>query len=132
MSRENLALVAQAHRCLNAGDIDGLIALCDADFELDMTARVLNPATYRGHEGIRRFHREVSEVWEEFRWDPQRFFEASDTVVVLLHSHGRGKGSGLEMARDVAMVWAVRDGRAVSLRFYTDQAEALEAADVER
>lgn len=130
MSRENLALVARAHRCLNDADIDGLIALCDGDFELDMTARVLNPATYRGHEGIRRFHSEVSEVWEEFRWDPQRFLEAADTVVVLLHSHGRGKGSGLEMARDVAMVWTLRQGRALSVRFYTDQAEALEAAGV--
>jgi ketosteroid isomerase-like protein len=47
---------------------------------------------------------------------------------VLLRSHGRGKGSGLEMARDAAMVWAVRNSRLVSVRFYTDQARALEAA----
>ena len=131
MSREGRSLVAQAHECLNAGDLDGLIALCHDDFELDMTARALNPATYRGHEGIRRFHREVREVWEEFRWEPQRFITAAERVVVLLHSHGRGKGSGLEMARDVAMVWTVREGLAVSLRFYTDQAEALEAAGVD-
>jgi uncharacterized protein YqfB (UPF0267 family) len=30
-------------------------------------------------------------------------------------------------ARDVAMVWTVREDRAVSVRFYTDQADALEA-----
>jgi uncharacterized protein len=95
-----------------------------------MTARVLNPETYRGHEGIRRFYREVSEVWEEFRWEPLRFLGATDEVVVLLHSHGRGRGSGLEMARDAAMVWKVDEGRAVSVRFYTDQAKALEAAGV--
>jgi uncharacterized protein len=128
MSQENLEVVGLAHERLNEGNINGLIALCDDDFELDMSARVLNPETYRGHEGIRRFYREVSEIWEEFRWEPLRILEAADKVVVLLHSHGRGRGSGLEMARDAAMVWTVREGRAVSVRFYIDQAEALEAA----
>jgi uncharacterized protein len=128
MSRETLEIVGLAHERLNEGDIDGLIAICDGDFELDMSARLLNPETYRGHEGIRRFYREVCEVWEEFRWEPLRFFEAADKVVVLLHSHGRGRGSGLEMARDAAMVWTVREDRAASVRFYIDQTEALEAA----
>lgn len=128
MSEENIEIVRLAHEHLNSGDVADLIALCDADFELDMSARTMNPETYRGHEGIRRFYREVSEVWEEFRWEPQRFVPASAKVVVLLHSHGRGRGSGIEMARDAAMVWTVREGRAVSLRFFTDQAEALEAA----
>lgn len=128
MSQESVAIVELAHELLNEGDIPGLIELCDDDFELDMSARVINPNTYRGHEGIRRFYSEVSEVWEEFRWDPVRFVPAGDTVLVLLHSHGRGRGSGLEMARDVAMLWTVHESRAVSLRFYVDQEEALEAA----
>ena len=127
MSQENVEIVGLAHDRLNEGEIDGLIALCDGDFELDMSARLVNPETYRGHEGIRRFYREVSEVWEDFRWEPLRFFGAADKVVVLLHSHGRGRGSGLEMARDAAMVWTVREDRAVSVRFYVDQAAALEA-----
>jgi uncharacterized protein len=128
MSQENVKLVGLAHERLNEGDIGGLIALCDRDFELDMSARILNPRTYRGHEGIRRFYDEVSEVWEEFRWEPLRFLDAADKVVVLLHSHGRGRGSGMEMARDAAMVWTVHEDRVVSVRFYIDQAEALEAA----
>ena len=126
MSQENARIVGLAHEYLNEGDINGLIALCDGDFELDMSARALNPETYRGHAGIRRFYSEVSEVWEEFRWEPLRFLEAADKVVVLLHSHGRGKGSGLEMARDAAMVWTVAEDRLRSVRFYTGQAEALE------
>jgi uncharacterized protein len=129
MSKESVTLVELAHEYLNEGGIDALIALCDPDFELDMSARTLNPEIYRGHAGIRRFYDEVSEVWDEFRWEPQRFVEADDKVVVLLHSHGRGKGSGLEMARDAAMVWTVAD-RAVSVRFFTDQTEALRAAGV--
>jgi ketosteroid isomerase-like protein len=128
MSDENVGIVRRAQNHLNEGEIDQLIALCDPGFELDMSARTFNPETYRGHDGIRRFYGEVREVWEEFRWEPLDVLAAQDRVVVLLHSHGRGRGSGLEMARDAAMVWTVRDGRAVSLRFYTDQAEALKVA----
>lgn len=128
MSEGNVELVRRAHDRLNEGDIESLVSLCDPDFDLDMSARVLNPATYRGHEGLRRFYDEVSEVWEDFRWEPQRLVSKGDKVVVLLHSHGRGRGSGLEMARDAAMLWTVSEGRALSLRFYIDQTEALETA----
>ena len=117
----------RAHERLNDGDIDGLLALCEDDFELDMSARVLNPKAYRGSEGIRRFYREVREAWEEFRWEPLRFFSAADKVLVLLHSHGRVRGSGQETARETAMVWTVRKNRAASVCFYTDRADALGA-----
>jgi ketosteroid isomerase-like protein len=132
MSSDGVETVRAALACLNDGDIDGLISYCDDDFDLDMSDRVFNPDTYRGHDGIRRFYGEVSDVWEEFRWEPTRFVDATDAVVVLLHSRGRGRGSGIEMARDAAMVWTVREGRALSLRFYIDQAEALKAAGVEQ
>jgi ketosteroid isomerase-like protein len=125
---ETVEIVRLAQDHLNAGDIEALIALCDDRFELDMSARSVNPAVYHGHEGIRRFYGEVSEVWEEFRWDPLRFVQSADKVVVLVHSHGRGRVSGIEMAPDAAMVRTVRGDRLASLRFYTDQAAALEAA----
>jgi uncharacterized protein len=129
MSEENVEIVRLAHERLNEGDIDGLVALCDGDFELDMSARTMNPGTYRGHEGIRRFYREVSEVWEEMRWEPLRFAAAADMVVVLMRDQGRGRGSGVEVTRrGTAWVWTVRGQLAVSVHFYTDQTEALEAA----
>jgi hypothetical protein len=86
-------IVRLAHERLNEGDINRLIAVCDGDFELDMSARVMNPETYRGHEGIRRFYREVSEVWEEFRWEPLRFFEAGCRPCALPWP-GQGKRVG--------------------------------------
>jgi ketosteroid isomerase-like protein len=129
MSQENVEIAALAHERLNEGDLAGLVALCAEDFFLDMSDRVFNPKTYRGHEGIRRFYAEVSEVWEEFHWEPLRSFEAADQVVVLVRAHGRGRGSGLEVARpETAWVWTIRAQRAVSVRFYIDPAEALEAA----
>jgi len=131
VSEQDIELVRSAYEALNAGDIEALVELCDPDFHLDMSERVFNPATYEGHDGIRRFYGEVREVWEEFAWDPEALYDTGEQVVALLRSHGRGSGSGIEIDRDVAMVWTVRGGKAAALRFYVDQAEALNAAGLQ-
>ena len=128
MSRENLQIARRAHEALNAGDMDELVALCHQDFELDMSDRVFNPATYRGHEGIRRFYSEVQEVWESYVWEPEQMRDHEDVVVALLRTKGRGRGSGVEIDRRTAMIWTFRRGKALGLRFYRDPETALEAA----
>jgi ketosteroid isomerase-like protein len=125
MSHQNLEIVRGAHEALNAGDMDALVALCDADFELDMSDRVFNPAVYEGHEGIRRFYAEVRDVWASYIWEPEELMEVEDNVVALLRSGGVGRGSGVEVERRTAMVWTVREGRATALRFFRDRDEAL-------
>ena len=128
MSRENVEVVRQAHEALNAGDLDGLVALCHEDFELDMSDRVLNPETYQGHDGIRRFYAEVHGPWERYVWEAEDLCDEGDVVVALVRARGLGRGSGLEVDRETAMIWTVRDGKATGLRFYRDRAAALEAA----
>jgi uncharacterized protein len=132
MSEHNVALVRRAYEALNTGDVEGLISLCDQAFELDMEERVFNPATYNGHDGIRRFYGEVHDVWEEFRWNPEELIPSDDRVVALLHAQGRGRGSGLEIDRRIAMVWTIAGASLVAVRLYVDRAEALRAAGVVR
>lgn len=128
MADENVEIVRRAHEALNAGDIDALIALCDASFRLDMSDRVFNPAVYHGHEGIRAFYLEVMDIWESFTWELTQAEEHGGVVVALLQSTGKARGSGLELDRRGAMVWRVDGGTALSLTFYRDPAEALAAA----
>jgi ketosteroid isomerase-like protein len=96
-----------------------------------MSDRVLNPAVYEGHEGIRRFVAEVHEAWEKFTWEPEELIESGDLVLALISSTGRGRGSGLELDRRAAMLWRVPAGRAVSLQFFRDRDAAREAAGLE-
>jgi ketosteroid isomerase-like protein len=121
-------IVRAAHEALNGGDIDALLAVCDPAFSLDMSDRVLNPAVYEGHDGIRRFYAEVRDVWASYTWEPEELIESGDYVVALLRSSGRGRGSGIEIERQTAMVWEVRGNRATSLRFFRDRKAALYAA----
>jgi ketosteroid isomerase-like protein len=121
-------IVRRAYEALNGGNIEALVEVCDPAFRLDMSDRVLNPAIYEGHDGIRRFYAEVRDVWETYTWEPEELIESGDHVVALLRSGGRGRGSGIELERRTGMVWTVRGNRATSLRFYKDREAALDAA----
>ena len=125
MSSESFAIVERAHEALNWGDIDALIGLCDQNFRLDMSDRVFNPAVYEGHDGIRQFYAEVRDVWEIYVWQPEQLIEAGSEVVALLRSTGRGRESGVEVEREAAMVWSLRDRRLTGVRFYRNRNEAL-------
>jgi ketosteroid isomerase-like protein len=128
MAGEDVEIVRRAHDALNAGDVDALIALCDPSFRLDMSDRVFNPAVYEGHDGIRAFYAEVMDVWESFTWEVTEIEEHDGLIVAFLESIGKARGSGLELDRRSAMVWRVEAGRAMSLTFYRDTAEAVAAA----
>jgi ketosteroid isomerase-like protein len=123
-----IEIVRRAHEALNGGDIDAVVALCNPAFRLDMSDRVFNPAVYEGHDGIRRFYAEVRDVWDRYTWEPEELIERGDLVVALLRSSGTGRGSGIELERSTAMVWRVRQGRAMSVRFFRNREAALDAA----
>jgi len=101
MSQENVGIVRRAHEALNAGNLDDLVTLCHPDFQLDMSDRVLNPATYQGHDGIRQFYSEVKDVWEHYVWEPEELLtretsswpccelKAEDEEVALISSARR-------------------------------------------
>jgi hypothetical protein len=48
MSEQNVEMVRRAHAALNVGNIDELVTLCDRDFQLDTSDRVLNPRPTKG------------------------------------------------------------------------------------
>ena len=43
---------------------------------------------YVGVEGLKRQRVRMDEIWEDLRWEPERFIEADPLVVVLLQLSG--------------------------------------------
>jgi ketosteroid isomerase-like protein len=118
-------LVRRAYAALAERDFETMSALAVPDFEMDMTNRVLNPASYRGEEGLRRFLAEVDELWEFMDMKVERLLERDDEVLALLEVDIKGRGSGLTLQDRIAQRWVVRDGKLVHMRVYADQDEAL-------
>jgi ketosteroid isomerase-like protein len=128
MSEENVEIVRQVYERLNRVDAEGVVELCDDELVMDMSERVFNPDTYRGHDGIRRFCEGVSDAWESYRWDVEETRVAGDSVVAMLHCEGQSREGGPPVDWRVAWLWKFRAGRPVAVRFYRDRTKALEAA----
>jgi ketosteroid isomerase-like protein len=118
-------MVRRAYVALAERDFETLSQLAVPDFELDITDRVLNPATYRGEEGLRQFLSEVDELWQSMDMQVERLVEREDEVLALLVVQIKGRGSGLELQDRIAQRWTARDGKFVRMRVYADQEAAL-------
>jgi ketosteroid isomerase-like protein len=118
-------LVRRAYAELARRNYEAMAELADPDFELDLTDRVLNPATYRGADGMRQFFAEVDELWESMDMHVQRIVERDDEVLALLLVNITGRGSGLSLEDRIAQRWTARDGKLVRMRVYADQQAAL-------
>jgi ketosteroid isomerase-like protein len=118
-------LVRRAYVALAERDFDTLNELAVPDFELDVTDRVFNPATYCGAEGLRRFLDEVDELWESMDMNVERLVERDEEVLALLLVDITGRGSGLKLQDRIAQHWTARDGKLVRMRVRADQDAAL-------
>jgi ketosteroid isomerase-like protein len=108
MSQENVEVVRRGYDAFNRGDIEGVIETVGSEVRWDMSERVLNPAVYEGHDGIRRFVEETDEVWEDFRLEPLEFIDAGDKVVVsqLIRGSGKGRASTWSCRAPASTRWA--------------------------
>jgi ketosteroid isomerase-like protein len=97
------------------------------DVEIDLRRRELNPAVYRGYEGMRRSSEEVREVWEGWRIEAERVEGAGDRVVAIERYGGRGRESGVELEGRAAAIWTLRDGRVLRLEVGVPVEEAYRA-----
>lgn len=95
----------------NGGDMDALLELVHEDAVAIVPDTLPNAGTYRGHEGIRTMLDHWNEAWDEVAVEPLAFTGANDVLIVSVRQHGRGLGSGIEVAAELVWVVAERDGR---------------------
>jgi ketosteroid isomerase-like protein len=128
MSQENVEIVRSIFAALNRGDRETAIGFAHPEVVLDATRNVFNPKTYVGKDGLRQWLADTDDVWEGMRTEQNEFIDAGDRVVVIGRLVGKGKGSGVEVARPNATVLTIRDGLLIrSETSFTDRREALKA-----
>jgi ketosteroid isomerase-like protein len=126
-SSENADVVRAFTKAFNAGDVDGVIAVCDPQVEFQSTFAAVGGAVYRGHDGIREWHRDLEETWgEDIRSDLETLFEVGERMLVFTVLHGRGEQSGAEVDLPAAMVIRLRNGLLVGFRGYSHRDDALD------
>jgi ketosteroid isomerase-like protein len=128
MSQQNAEIVRAVYRAWSDGDLDALIAVCDAEVELLTSGAFPDLApVYRGHDGLRTFWQSMRVPWESFQLDPERIVEGEDCAAVAVRFRAQGEGSGVNAElRQGHALW-LKDGRVFKVSTHMSFDEALQA-----
>ena len=127
MSEENVEMIQRAFGSGDPGD--AWVELLHTDVELLGAIGGMEEGSVTvGREAVTQALLVDSEIWAERRMELQRAIDAGDQVVALVHECRRGKGSGVTVEADIALVYGFREGKVLRIEPYMSQVEALEAA----
>jgi ketosteroid isomerase-like protein len=127
---ESVELVKQGFDAYARGGWEALLPFLHPDFEMTTPPDLaMEPGTYRGEQGMRRYFESFTEAMEDIRFVPTGdFLAAGDRVFVPIRLIARGKETGIEAEQVAFMVWTIRDGRALKVETFASREDALKAA----
>jgi ketosteroid isomerase-like protein len=81
-----------------------------------------------GRDAVIEASRRYWGAWKDYRLEIEEVLDAGQSVVVTFREQGRGKSSGVPVAREHTQLWTFREGRIVRWESFRTRAQALEAA----
>jgi hypothetical protein len=129
VSQENVEIVERAIAAVNDRDIDGYLACCTEDVQLQTPVTPIE-GVYEGSEGIRKFFADVLDAGPDFRVTIERLESVgADRVVGFVRLNMSGRASGISLGSDIPStnVYDLADGKIKRIRILLDRREALEA-----
>lgn len=127
MSQENVELVRSISAAHERGDY-GSADWAHPDIEYVIVGGPTQGA-WKGRAAMAKAAGDLFSVWDEHRTVVEEIRPLDDErVLVLCHSTGRGKASGIVLEatqRQIATLYQVRDGKVIRHVVYMDRAEAL-------
>ena len=126
VSGKNIELARRLIEAYNARDPEALVACCDPSVEVHTVIAEIDGGVYHGHDGVRRWQRDVEDAWgEDIRAEPEAYFDLGESTLALGVWRGRGLQSGMEVAMPIALVTRWRDGLMVYFQSYGNREDAL-------
>ncbi|MCW3056715.1 MAG: hypothetical protein JWO21_684 [Solirubrobacterales bacterium] len=124
MTQENVVLVRRLLERFIAGEVlwdalDEAVEIHDHD--------ILDAGEYRGHAGVRRWVEDWGAGLPVVSFDLQELIDAGDMVVAVILLKARGRDSSVDVERQDAIVYQLRNGRVTRFDYYNSRQQALEA-----
>jgi ketosteroid isomerase-like protein len=127
MSEENVEVVRRAFMATLEEDWETALAAHDPEVEIH-DFDIPDAGIYRGRDGFIAWLKGWGDGWESWRLEDIEFRDAGgEQVIALFRMIATGGRSGLELERDDAITYMVRDGKIVRQEYFNDQRAALEA-----
>jgi ketosteroid isomerase-like protein len=128
MLEENVEIALAAVDAWNRGDPEAFLALWDEEAEFYPLRAQLEGESYSGHDGLRRFLAELTQDFEEVRFEIEETRDAGEQVVGIGRFRARGRASGVDLNVPLGAFMRMRRRKIVYTRLFSEPADALEAA----
>jgi len=120
-------LADAAYAALNAGDLDGFLAVVHPQAEFESLIAEAEGQTFHGHAGVREWWTSVVEAFGEMRFVPEEIRTFDHTGVSRVRVSGRV--AGVEVPQTMWQAFVFRDGRTLWWATFRTEAEAVRAAE---
>lgn len=129
MSQEDLQVVKAFFDAYNARDSEAVDEMLHPEAEITtLSTRAGMPDHWRKGTTSQYFE-QLDQAWTNLRAEVQDYRDLGERVVALGVLRGAGMSSHIEVARDFATVFAIRNGRILVLDTYDNWADGLEAGN---
>jgi ketosteroid isomerase-like protein len=128
MSEENVEVIRQAVEAFDRGDRAAWLATLDEDYEIAPAGDWPDARAIRGIEAGWNFYRDIAQTLNLGSAHVQFVDAGGDKVLGHQRQEGRGQRSGADVEVDYWRVITFREGKILRDEWFTDRAEALEAA----
>lgn len=128
MADERIEGVKRAIDAIRRGDVAAMIAELDESVQLRPLMSVWE-RDYRGHEGVERWWHDVTQVWDAFSVEADRYELLGDHALIVIGAwHARAEALASDV--DGPLVALVRFGteKPTSVEIYLDEESARLAA----
>jgi ketosteroid isomerase-like protein len=128
MSQENVEIVRGLLTAIQEKRPDDVLPHLHFAFEIVPSPTFPETEILRGPAGFMRFMSRWPEMFSDYEFTLDRFWDAGEQVVVALHFWARAtRGGGITLDDRFAHVWTLQDGLVSKIQIFDDQAEALGA-----
>jgi ketosteroid isomerase-like protein len=117
------------NRTFNEGTPD-LYEMLDPEVEWVPMSALLEGSAYHGHDGVRRWLKDMKRDWTTYEIRPERYLDLGDDRVLTLGAW-RARGRAGDVLLDfpqAAWLLQYRKGKCTRVQTFTERKKALEAA----
>ena len=125
-----MEVVKQGFEAFARDGWQALLPFLHPEFEAITSPEVaMEPDTYRGAEGVRRYFESFEDAMENIQIVPEgEFLGAGEKVFVPFRLSARGRETGIEATQHAFQVWTMRAGKGLRVEIFASRQRALEAA----
>jgi ketosteroid isomerase-like protein len=131
MSQQNVEIVEAAVAAYMVGDVETVRRLMDPNVVISTRPGQPDVGDHHGYEGLLQTAAEWLDAWDAHTFEAARFWSSGELVFIAVQESGRGRASGVPMENESTFVFALSEGRIVSLRIFGSEREALKGLGLE-